>query len=168
VASGKWRSKELRRRRGRAKVRRSGSGVFVSIRKCLLLWCEGLAAIFECEVVSIRFFFASEVRDERAGRQGIAEARGGSSTEEATHAPSSPVFCICGDEANRACKVPPTLRLLEPPPSECFRELTRISNRVPVIRREVCTLRKLNFPSPNRLQFFARDSGYALFNSTQA
>jgi hypothetical protein len=40
-------------------VRRSRSGVFVSIRKCLLLSFHEIAAIFECGVVSIRFFFAS-------------------------------------------------------------------------------------------------------------
>jgi hypothetical protein len=43
-------------------VRRSGIGVFVAVRKCLLLCCERVAAISEYGVVAIRFFFASEVR----------------------------------------------------------------------------------------------------------
>jgi len=41
-----------------------------------------------------------------------------------------------------SAKYPPTLRLLERPPIEYFHKVMAISNRVPVIRREVCTLRK--------------------------
>jgi hypothetical protein len=41
-----------------AKVRQSESGVFVAVRKCLLVCFHGIAAIFECGVVAIRFFFA--------------------------------------------------------------------------------------------------------------
>jgi hypothetical protein len=39
-------------------VRRSESGVFVSIRKSDVVWDHEIAAIFECGVVSIRFLFA--------------------------------------------------------------------------------------------------------------
>src|SRR5580658_7554125 len=56
--------KKAHPKRGRAKVRQTGNAIFVAIRKCLLVSCECVAAIFERGVVAISrhggqgFFFA--------------------------------------------------------------------------------------------------------------